>query len=194
MSAEKHRAGESNACSQLWKSPETATTLQGSDNHRQLKSTCQPHFPVRQAAAPVLPTQELGPPSHQPNLSKRRSEQSWEGRCCRAGTKALGWITHPHILPRQHHFTPTRRVQNGGKRRQFKTIASFPQLAGPGALQASPAAARTDPEEGRAKPPLHARRPGTPAHPPNPPSGPPPDPLETALRGAGRGFGSSPAR
>lgn len=72
--------------------------------------------------------------------------------------------------PRQHHFTPTRRVKME-KRRQFKTIASFPQLAGPGALQASPAAARTDPEEGGRSPPRQAPR--DPAHPPNPPSGPP---------------------
>lgn len=106
------------------------------------------------------------------------------------GTRVDHPPTHP---PQTTSFYSDAARQNGGKRRQFKTIASFPQLAGPGTLQASPAAARTDPEEGRAKPPLHARAPRDPC--------PSAEPSQRAsqipwrpLRGTGRGFGSSPAR
>lgn len=62
---------------------ETAKTLKASDNQRELKATLQPHFPVRQAAAPFLPPREQGPPSHP--LICQKGARSRLGRAGAAG-------------------------------------------------------------------------------------------------------------
>lgn len=110
------------------------------------------------------------------------------------GDKGAGRVTDPQILPSRHHFTSTRRVQNGGKLLRFKTGSSI-SAASPAESCSSPASRGPDGaggEEGEAAASGPAPRdPGPPAAPapgilPSPPVG-------GRAAGTGTRVGHSPA-